>query len=148
MSELRPLLRDQREADADHLAMLAIFHFVGAGFACMGIGFLLVHYKFMHHFLTSPKLWEHLNQRVPPGEILEMAIKFYLLFGVWFLTSLILNVISGFCIRARRCRVFSLVVGAINCLQIPLITILGIFTIIILCRNSVREVYQTQGGPR
>jgi hypothetical protein len=32
MSELPPLPRDQRKIDADHLNLLAIFHFVGAGF--------------------------------------------------------------------------------------------------------------------
>ena len=56
---------------------------------------------------------------------------FYLIFGVWFVSSGILNVISGFCLRARKGRVFSLVVAVINCLHIPLGTVLGVFTLIV-----------------
>jgi hypothetical protein len=33
---LAPLPRDQRKIDADHLKLLAIFHFVGAGLAVWG----------------------------------------------------------------------------------------------------------------
>jgi hypothetical protein len=33
--------------DADHLKLLAVFHFVGAGLALVGIGFLLLHYTVM-----------------------------------------------------------------------------------------------------
>jgi hypothetical protein len=38
---LPPLPRDQRKIDADHLNLLAIFHFVGAGLAVLGILFLV-----------------------------------------------------------------------------------------------------------
>ena len=57
MSELPPLPRDQRKIDADHLNLLAIFHFVGAGLALLGIAFLVTHYAFMHAMLTNPKFF-------------------------------------------------------------------------------------------
>ena len=37
MIELPPLPRDQRKIDADHLNLLAIFHFVGAGLALLAV---------------------------------------------------------------------------------------------------------------
>ena len=43
MTELPPLLRDQRKIDTDHLRLLAVFHFVIAGLAIVGIGFLVLH---------------------------------------------------------------------------------------------------------
>src|SRR4051812_18629842 len=37
MNNLAPVFRDQRKIDSDHLNLLSIFHFVGAGFAVLGI---------------------------------------------------------------------------------------------------------------
>jgi len=65
----------------------------------------------------------------------------YVLGGFWLIASGILNVMSGVFIRAGKHRTFSIVVGAINCLHLPLGTILGVFTIIVLMRDSVRELY-------
>lgn len=65
----------------------------------------------------------------------------YLAGAVWFVASGILNLISGFCLLARKGRTFSLVVAGVNCLHIPAGTVLGVFTIIVLLRDSVRELY-------
>ena len=50
--------------------------------------------------------------------------------------------ISGFCLHARKHRTFSLIVGGVNFLHLPLGTVLGVFTIIVLIRDSVRELYE------
>jgi len=142
MSELLPLPRDQRKIDADHLKLLSIFHYVGAGLAFFGILFLLAHFAIFHAFLANPKMWENQKQGPPPAEFFALFKWFYLVFGVWFLASGVLNVISGLCIRVRKHRTFSLVVGGINCLHIPLGTVLGVFTIIVLILDSVRELYE------
>ncbi|HUA69287.1 MAG TPA: hypothetical protein VMA13_12125 [Candidatus Saccharimonadales bacterium] len=141
MSELPPIPRDQRKIDAGHLKVLAIFHFVGAGLALFGILFLIGHYAIMHMVFANPKLWQGQNQTPPPAELFAVMKWFYLIGGIWFLASGILNVVSGFCLRARKCRTFSLIVAGINCLHIPLGTVLGVFTIVVLIRDSVRELY-------
>ena len=142
MSELPPLLRDQRKIDADHLKLLSIFHFVGAGLALLGVLFLLAHYAMFHAFFANPKMWENQKQGPPPAEVFAILKWFYLVFAVWFVGSGVLNVVSGLCIRARKHRTFSMIVAAINCLHIPLGTVLGVFTIIVLIRDSVRELYE------
>jgi Na+-driven multidrug efflux pump len=142
MSELPPLPRDQRKIDADHLNLLAIFHFVGAGLALLGILLLLAHFAMMHALLDNPKMWENQKQGPPPAEFFAIFKWFYLVFAVWFVGSGILNVISGLCIRARKHRTFSMVVAGINCLHMPLGTVLGVFTLIVLIRDSVRELYE------
>ena len=148
---LPPLPRDQRKIDADQLNLLAIFHFVGAGLAVLGILFLLLHYTFMHTIFANPEMWKNQKQPMPmpPEQLFTIMKWFYLAGAVWFVTSGILNLISGLCLRARKHRTFSLVVAGFNCLHIPLGTVLGIFTIIILNRESVREVYAAApcGGP-
>jgi len=61
--------------------------------------------------------------------------------GAIFLFGMLLNVLSAVFLWQRRRRVFSFVVGGLNCLQIPFGTALGVFTIIVLSRDSVRELY-------
>ena len=139
MNELPPLPRDQRKIDADHLNLLGIFHFVGAGLAVLGILFLLGHYALMHAVFTNPKFFENQKSGPPPAQLFAIFKWFYLVMGIWFVTSGVLNVISGLCLRARKHRTLSLVVAGINCLHIPLGTVLGVFTIVVLMRDSVRE---------
>jgi hypothetical protein len=141
MSELPPIPRDQRKIDADHLRLLSIFHFVGAGLALLGILLLLAHFAMFHAFLSNPKLWQDQKQTPPPAEFFAIFKWVYLVGGVWFLASGALNLISGICLQAKKHRTFSLVVAAINCVHIPLGTVLGVFTIIVLIRDSVRELY-------
>jgi hypothetical protein len=141
MSDLPPIPRDQRKIDVDHLNLLSIFHFVGAGFALLGILFLLVHFAMFHAFFANPKMWQDQKQGPPPAEIFAVFKWFYLIFGVWFLASAVLNVVSGLCLRAKKHRTFSLIVAGVNCLHIPIGTVLGVFTIIVLIRDSVRELY-------
>ena len=141
MNEIPPAFRDQRKIDADHLKLLSIFHFVGAGFALLGILFLIIHYSFLHFFFANPKMWENQKGGPPPAEFFAIFKWFYLIFGAWFVCSGVLNVISGLCIRARKYRMFSLVVAGIDCLHVPFGTTLGVFTMIVLLRDSVRELY-------
>ena len=63
MSELPPITRDQRKIDADHLQLLSIFHFVGAGLAFLGILFLLAHFMMFHAFLSNPTFWQNQKQK-------------------------------------------------------------------------------------
>jgi hypothetical protein len=143
MAELPPLIRDQRKADVDHLRLLSIFHYVGAGLAILGLGFLAVHYAFFHAFLNNPDMWKNQKGGVPPPrEFFALFKWFYVAFGLWFVTSCIVNVLSGIFIGRTKYRTFSLIVAVMNCIHIPLGTVLGVFTIIVLLRPSVREIYE------
>jgi hypothetical protein len=139
---LPPIPRDQRKIDADHLNLLAIFHFIGAGLAVLGILFLAGHFALMHMVFANPKFMENQKQPVPPAQVFAILKWFYLAGAVWFVTSGVLNLISGLCLRARKGRTFSQVVAGINCLHLPLGTVLGVFTIVVLSRESVREAYE------
>jgi hypothetical protein len=145
MGELPPLMRDQRKTDADHLKLLGIFHFIGAALALLGILFLLAHFALMHAVFTNPNLFKvpnQQNQQPPPEAIFDIMKWFYLAFGLWFLICGTINLISGYCLLKRKNRIFSLVVAGINCIHIPLGTTLGAFTMVVLLRDSVRDLYQ------
>jgi hypothetical protein len=53
------------------------------------------------------------------------------------------NLVSGLFIMRRKCRTFSMIVAGANCIQIPFGTVLGVFTLLVLLRDSVREAYET-----
>jgi hypothetical protein len=142
MNGLPPLVRDQRKVDTDHLRLLSIFHFIGCGLGLLGILFLLGHYALFSTIFSNPKMWENQRQAPPPPQLFAMLKWMYLVLGCWVLSSVILNLVSGLFILRRRHRVFSLVVAAINCLHLPLGTVLGVFTIVVLMRQSVLELYE------
>ena len=84
---------------------------------------------------------------MPPEQIFALMKWFYLAGTVWFVSSGVLNLISGLGLRARKGRTFLLVVAGINCLHIPAGTVLGVFTMVVLLRDSVRELYDPCGQP-
>ena len=142
MTELPPLMRDQRKIDADHLRLLGIFHFVAAGMTVLGIAFLCLHYAFMHAMMTDPQMWKHpSNGGPPPAEFLSIFVWFYVVMGTMLVIAGIANLLSGLFMQKRKNRVFSLIVAGFNILQFPFGTILGVFTIMVLLRDSVREAY-------
>ena len=144
MIDQPPTNADRSRVDRDHVELLAVFHFVGAGLALLAIGGVAAHYSIMHVVLENPTFWAKSHQPPPPEFIKTILMIFYLIFGAWFLTSLVLNLLSGIFLRARKYRIFSLIVAGLNCLHFPLGTVLGVFTFVVLLRNSVREMYEAE----
>jgi hypothetical protein len=134
-------IQNQQRRDREHLKLLSIFHFVFGGLALVGIAFLFVHYFIMHTVFSNREMWKSQTQAMPSKAFLDAFIWFYLFMGVMLLTGLVLNLLSGFFLAQRRHRVFSLIIGGLDCLQIPFGTALGAFTIIVLSRDTVRELY-------
>ena len=144
MSDLPPLIRDQRKIDAGHLKLIGIFHFVLAAFAVIGLGFLVLHWWIMNTMLSHPEHWKHSNQAPPPKEFLAIFKYFYYFVAAWVVASGLGNALSGIFILQRRARVYSLVVAGFNCIAFPFGTVLGVFTFIVLLRESVAEVYEAK----
>jgi len=148
MSESPPLSDYRQQADDDQLNLLSLFHFVGAGLAVLALLFLFVHYQFFHTFIENPQFFANQRQTTspPPEQIFRMFRMFkwfYVIFGLWFSLSALLNILSGIFLRSRTHRDVSIVIAAIDCIHIPFGTMLGVFTIVVLMRDSVRELYAT-----
>lgn len=139
---MAPLPPNQRNIDIDHLNLLSIFHFIGAGLGAVGALVMMGEYGLMHFIFTNPAIWQNQRQPPPPEFILPMMKVIYGGIALWCVVSLILNLLSGLFLRERRHRTFSFVVAALNCLHIPFGTVLGVFTIIVLVKDSVRELYE------
>jgi hypothetical protein len=134
-----------QKRDAEHLKLLSIFHFILAGFCFLGIAFVALHYAFMRVFFMNPEIWKNQKGGPPPAEFFKIFIWIYLFAVVVLVAASALNLLSAIFLRQRRHRMFSLVIAGLNCLQFPLGTALGVFTIIVLSRASTHELYETNG---
>jgi len=128
--------------DEEHLKLLAIFHYVvaaiGALFACLP----LIHVSLGIMMVTRPEFMTAGQKGVPPPAWFGY---FFIIIGGLFVligwTAAIATFISGRYIAKRRRRMFSFVMGAILCMFMPFGTVLGIFTIIVLSKESVQRLY-------
>ena len=148
MTDLSPLMRDQRKIDAEHMKLLSVLHFVLGGLALVGLGFLFLHWLMMHTMFADPEMWKGQPGGPPPKEFSKLFKWFYIFFGSCIIVAGIANAVSGWLIRKRRARAYSLVVAALNCLAMPFGTLLGVFTFIVLLRDSVAELYESVARPQ
>jgi len=130
--------------DREHVKLLAIFHFVVGGLALVGVAFLCVHYFIMHTVFSNPEMWKGQNNAAPPPKVfLDAFIWFYVFMGASLVIGMVLNLLSAVFLWQKRHQVFSIIIGGLNCLQIPFGTTLGVITIMVLSRDSVRELYSS-----
>lgn len=137
-----PLLRDPRKADAEHLRILAILHYVFGGLGVLALGFLAAHWALLRFIFNNPGVWKEAPGGPPPAQFFAMFQWFYLVGAAFFLAGMALNFISARCLQQRRARTFSLVVAGLNCLVAPVGPILGVFTLMVLLRPSVFALYE------
>jgi hypothetical protein len=149
MSSAPPPLPASGNPDNDHLRLLAIFHYVVAGILLLGLGFIGIHYTIMRTVFGNPGMWKNQpDAPVPPAEFFNAFVWFYAFFGVCTLLGCFANLLSAGFIRKRRHRTFSLVVAGFDCTIFPFGTALGVFTFIVLLRDSVRRLYGDDTGDR
>jgi len=61
---------------------------------------------------------------------------------LFLLTMCILTAVAGKNLSNHRRRIFCLVITCMNCINVPLGTVLGVFTIIVLVRPSVKDLFE------
>ena len=145
-SSVPPIIRSK---DEEHLRLLSIFHYVVAGigalFACMP----LIHVAVGVMMLASPEFMTA-GQKAgpPPPAIMGM---FFIVIGGFFVlvgwAAAVCTFISGRYLAKRRRRMFSFVMAALLCAFMPFGTVLGIFTIIVLSKDSVQRLYDGTQTP-
>ena len=132
----------QSTIDTEHLKLLSIFHYISAGlsalFACipflhlaMGIGLIIFGDK-MGKGADAPPAFL--------GWLFVFLALFLILIG-W--THAVLVFLAGKFIAARKHHTYCFVMACVQCMFLPFGTILGIFTILVLNRPSVKALFPT-----
>lgn len=122
--------------DEQQLNLLSIFHYVLAALTALFSCLLLFHIAMGIAIVCGA-----MGDEGPPpffGWIFILMPSFLLLAG-WTLAGLM--VAAGRRLKRRASHTFCLVVACIECLMMPFGTVLGIFTIIVLSRESVKELF-------
>jgi hypothetical protein len=134
-------------APDDHVRLLAILHYVWAGLGIFGLGFLALHWSLMSSMFDPEFLARQENP--PPPEMIRLFanfVWFYVAFGLWGIATMVLNVLAGRWLQTRRHRTFCMVVAGINCISIPLGTLLGVFTLAALTKADVQRTFDRGDG--
>jgi predicted membrane channel-forming protein YqfA (hemolysin III family) len=130
------------DRDTEQLNLLAIFHYVVAGLAALFSFSPLIYTAVGVIFIFAAR-----HGTAKPGEELppEFLGWIFAVLG-WMLCVMgiamaIFILIAGRCLSRRNGYSFALVIACIECLFIPFGTILGVFTIVALSRESVKALF-------
>lgn len=134
---------DQDKTDAEHLRLLSIFHYVCAAFLGMVALFPIIHLIMGIAIVAG---WLPAEPGTDSPEVLGwifigvaatiMLIGFTMAFAVF---------LAGRKLKAHTGHTFCMVVAGFLCLFMPLGTVLGVFTILVLNRPSVRALFGRPG---
>ena len=130
--------------DKEHLRLLAIFHYVVAGLAALFSFFPLLYTTVGAIFIFAARHGTPKPGEEPPPEFIGWI--FAIVGSLLFLLGVAIAIcilIAGRSLAKRTRYWFALVVACIECLFIPFGTILGVFTIIVLSRESVKALFST-----
>ena len=123
--------------DEQHLDLLSIFHYILGGvtafFAC---------FPFIHVGLGIAMLCGAFDGKNPPPRILGLVFvvlgSAFIVCG-WTLAGLMIA--AGRKLKRRVSYTFCFVVACLECLVMPLGTVLGVFTILVLVKDSVKSLF-------
>src|ERR1044071_6955711 len=128
--------------DKEHLQLLAIFHYVVAGLAALFSFFPLLYTVIGTIFIFAARHGTAKSGEKLPPEFLGWI--FAMIGSALFLIGLAIAIcilFAGRSLALRKRYSFAMVMACIECLFIPFGTILGVFTIVVLSRESVRGLF-------
>src|SRR6266496_1738205 len=125
--------------DEENLRLLSIFHYVVAGIASL-FGLFPLFYVGMGALMLCDKFdASHPDPMARPfGWVMIFIGAFFFLACLAFVVCL---VIAGRYLTRRRHYTFCLVAAALACMFMPFGTVLGAFTIVVLQKDSVRQLF-------
>jgi hypothetical protein len=125
------------DRDREQIKLLSIFHYVVGGLAALFSCTLIIHIAMGVAMLAGG--FE--GDDAPP----EIFGWFFILFPAAFMLCgwalAVCIIVAGRRLSQFRSRTYCLVIAAIECCFMPFGTVLGVFTIIVLMRESVRELF-------
>ena len=136
----------QRRQDEDNLRLISIFHYVLGGVTILGASVFLIHFGMGLAMLLNPAWMAGKNGDAPPA---FMGWMFTLMGGAavtlgWTLGAFTIH--AGRCLAKRNSYNLAFVLACLNCLHAPMGTALGVFTILVLSRPSVKALFGVPGA--
>ena len=130
--------------DLEHLRLLSIFHYVMAALTAL---FTLIPVVQLLFGMALSFGWGEFEHDAPPafvGWLLSCIAGVLFLLGGTYAVCL---VIAGRSLARHRNWVFCMVIAGISCTFMPVGTVLGVFTMVVLNKPSVRALFEGRPGP-
>jgi hypothetical protein len=130
--------------DLEHLKILAICFYVKAGLTLLAGIFVAIYFMFIGGIFMSIDIKHKAGEPDP-----AMFGGFFIVIGI--VVALVialfafLEFYAGRSLAKHKNYSFCFVIAVLSCLSLPLGTVLGIFTIIVLVRDSVKAIFSGQG---
>lgn len=123
--------------DVEHLKLLAIFHYVVGALAALCACIPMIHF-FMGLAMVAGWFPDTDDAAGTIGIFMMVISGMFILFG-WIFAGFLIA--SGRFLAKREKRTFCLIMAGISCIFMPFGTVLGVFTIVVLMRPSVQELF-------
>lgn len=132
----------QRVVDEEHLRLLSLFHYISGG---MTLAFSLM-FAAMIGLMSAMFSMIPLEAQQHGGPSPATVLLLFLAFVALGVLLGALDIVAGRCISVRRARVFTLVMAIPGVIFIPYGTLLSVFTLLVLDRESVRKLYEERAA--
>ena len=127
--------------DEEHLKLLSLGYMISAGISAFFSLFGLM-YIFMGAMMGEiSRMSPSPKSEPPPAFVGWLFAGIGLAFFLGFLALGLLKFKVATSIKRRQSRTFCLVLAAISCLEMPYGTVLGVFTFMVLGRESVSRLF-------
>ncbi len=132
--------------DEEHLRLLSIFHYVVAALIALSSLFPVIYLIVGLFIVLAPDKFPDHGQ-VPPAFLGGILVVFALMLITlgWIFAALL--VMTGRFLAQHRHHAFCLVMAGIECVFMPFGTVLGVLTIVVLVRESVKPLFGIQPPP-
>lgn len=125
----------------DHLRLLSVFHYVVGGLAALFSLFPVFYLVLGISFVVAPRVFAE-HGPPPPAFVGWIFIILAVVFMVLGFSLAACLIAAGRCLAKRTKYLFCVVVAAIECMFVPFGTVLGVFTLIVLMRESVKPLFE------
>ncbi len=126
--------------DAEHLRLLSIFHYVVSGFLAL-LSMLPTLHLAIGIAMVMGAFDKVGNGNPPPAFFGWILIAFAACVILCGMAMAVCVAIAGRRLALNRSYTYCLVVAGIECIFMPLGTVLGVFTIVVLMRPSVKQLF-------
>jgi hypothetical protein len=129
------------DQDRENLQLLSIFYYIFAGFTALFSCFPVIHLSIGVMMLSGVMPME--PQAGPPIRLfgwLFVLIPILIILIGWGIA--VAYFLAGRFLNQRRHYLYCQILAGITCMSFPFGTILGIFTIVVLSRPSVRALFE------
>ncbi len=131
------------EDDASQLRLLSIFHYVVAAITALFSLFPVLHLVMGLAMVTGklPMEADASMETINPQLFGWIFVAFAGVFIACGLALAAFMALAGRCLAQRRRHTLCLVVAAISCMLMPIGTVLGVFSLVVLMRPSVKAAF-------